>query len=341
MADIQGDPSGETRAARRPVTIYLDTSDLSYLVKGRGPAGANVSPARDRLVALLTDERVRLVVSFVHLAEMAIDDATADAALRWLDTGPPIWCFTTAAEAIFRAELLGESLTIDAEPLTRGIVESLRLRLRAPMPSVSAGTVARGVRGIALAWAKAEELSKRAAARRPGTTAKEHAVAMREQRRVADRVLRGEAHDLPLVARVAASVLMPIARWVTARHELTLDDVRAHARLPPGCSWFAGCVPPDTWRDAAKRVKLSPADAPASALRVAISAGRSTRPSAVYDVQHLAYAARCDFATIDGPNFRATARVRAALARPTFFETARLDEVVGALERAARPEPLG
>lgn len=332
VTDDRGDSRGE---ARRPVTVYLDTSDLSYLVKGRGPGGVDVSPTRDRLLALLATERARLFVSLVHFAEMAIDDGTAEAAIRWVDTGPPIWCFTTSAEAIFRAELLGESLSVNLERLTRAGVASMRLRLRAPLPGVAAGTVARGVRQLADVWGKAEAWSQRAAARPPGTTAREHAMAKTERRRVAERVLRGEHHGLPWVARAAASVLIPFSRWAAARHGLTLEDVRAHGGLPPGCSWFAGCAPPDAWRAAAQRVKSSPADAPASALRVAIAAGGPTRPGALYDVQHLAYAARCDFATIDGPNFRATQRVRAKLARPTFFPTAHLDEVVRAVRDAA------
>ncbi len=313
--------------------VYLDTSDISYLVKGRGPAGLDVPAARDRLLALLTNEQARLMISFVHLAEIAINRSTSEAALRWLETGPPIWCFTTPADSIFRAELLGQSLKINAQPLTRPMLESLRLPLCGPVRSVSAGTVARAFRWIAVGWAKAEQLRQRAARRRPNTTAKQHAEAMHEQHRIVEAILRGEHGKLPAAGRAAVSMFLPVARWVTARHGLTLEDVRAHGRLPPGCSWFAGTVPPAAWRDAGKRVK-SPRDAPASALRVAIDAGRSTQPGVVYDVRHLAYAACCDFATIDGPNFRATASVRAKIVRPTFFRTASLDEVVGAIERA-------
>lgn len=318
--------------------LYLDTSDLSYLVKGRGPKTAgDVVAARERLVRLLRDGRVRLVVSFVHLAEIALDAETSDAALAWLDAGTPVWCFTTDAAAIFRAELLGERLAIHAEPLTHEAVVSLRLPLRGPVPRVSAALVARAVRWIAVWRACAESLSKRAARRPEGRIAKQHAEAMREQRRIAERVLRGEYEELPTATRVAARLLMPIAHCLIARRGLTLDDIRAHQRLPPGCSWFAGTVPREAWSAAAKRV-TSPKDAPASALRVAIEASRSAQPSTVYDVQHLAYAAHCDFATIDGPNFRATARVRGALARPVFFATGHLGDVVDAVERAVSAE---
>lgn len=322
-------------AERNPVMLYLDTSDLSYLVKGRGPESAgDVVAARERLAALLRSGRVRLVVSFVHLAEIALDTETSDAALAWLDAGTPVWCFLTPAETIFRAELLGEPLAIDAEPLVREKMVSMRLPLRGPMPSVSAGTAARAVRWIAERRSAAENLAKRAARRPEGATAKEHAEAMREQRRITERVVRGEHGDLPVFARVVASVLMPIARRLAAWRGLTLDDVQVHQRLPPGCSWFAGLLPPDAWRSAAERV-ASPSDAPACALRVVIEASRPTKPGALYDVQHLAYAARCDFATIDGPNYRATARVRSALARPVLFPTGQLGEVVRAVESTA------
>ncbi len=320
---------------RRPIALYLDTSDLSYLVKGRGPAAAgDVIAARGRLEALLRDGSVRLFVSFVHLAEMALDKETSDAALAWLDAGTPVGCFMTSAEAIFRAELLGEPLAVNAEPLARDRILSLRLPLRGPLPSVPGASVARAFSWVAAGLAGAESLSKRAARRPEGTKAKGHAEALREQRRIGERVLRGEHHDLPLLARVVAALLMPIARSLGAWHGLTLDDVRAHQRLPAGCSWFAGTVRPETWRAAAKRVG-SPRDAPASALRVAIEASRPTQPSALYDVQHLAYAARCDFATIDGPNFRATTKVRGALTSTVFFPTGHLADVVGAVESAA------
>jgi hypothetical protein len=325
------------------VTVYLDTSDLSYLLKGRGTAaaGGDVRSARERLEALIRAERVRLLVSFVHLAEIAVHDETAEAALAWLDRGLAVWCFTTPSVDIFRAELLGERPAVEAEPLSRSKLESSRFPLRLAATSVSAGSVARGVRRIARGYSYAENLGKRAARRPPGTTAKRHADAQREQARLVDLILKGEHDNLPLVARAAAVTLTPIMRWAAARAGLTLDDVRAQLRLPSGCSWFSGTLPPATWEKAAKRVRAQPTAAPASALRIAIEkwekgdAGRVAQPGVLYDVQHLAYAARCDFATIDGPNFRATTKVREALSRPRFFPTARLLEVVEALERAS------
>lgn len=322
-------------------TLYLDTSDLSYLVKGRGPAAAgDVVAARDRLEALAREGRLQIVLSLIHLAELAQNAETSMAALAWLDGRVPVWCVRTPPGVIFRAELLGTSLTMQADPLAREDLESLRLPLRVPGVRVRAATLARGVKQVVVGLAAIENRSKRVARRQVERGAKQHARGVREQHRLVERLVRGDYDGLAPVQRAVATAALPILRWWTSRAGLRLEDVLAHRRLPPGCSWFAGTVPPAEWSEAAKRVRSRPAEAPASALRVAIEKGeagdpgRVTQPGLLYDLHHLAYAARCDFATLDGANYRATATVREQLARPTFFPTARLHEVVEAVERA-------
>ncbi|MCC8361702.1 hypothetical protein LK996_01205 [Lysobacter sp. A6] len=54
---------------RRPVTVYLDSSDFSHLSDPR--ATASLRTTRDRLLALARNENVRFVFSAAHMSEMA------------------------------------------------------------------------------------------------------------------------------------------------------------------------------------------------------------------------------------------------------------------------------
>ncbi len=316
-------------------TLYLDTADLSYLLKGRGPGGAaQIAEQRARLEALVRAERARLCVSLVHLAEIAVDPRTRDAALLWMETGPTIWCFTTAADAIFRAELLGESLSIQVSVLTRAAVEDLRVPLRIPGLTIGGARIARTMKRLTGLMAHAENVSKRARRRPAGMTARRHASRLAEEGRATDRLLRGDVDWMPAPARAVAHAF----RALIAASGFTIEDVRRHRSMGPGRSWIAGLVSPAHW-DAADGMIRDPIRAPASALRAAIEdfeagdPGRRSRSSTVYDVNHLAYAARCDVATIDGANLRATASVRAKLGRPKLFEVAHLDSVLDEIER--------
>lgn len=115
----------------RPLTLYLDTSDLSYLAKGSGPGGsALIGQQRARLDALVASGRVRLCVSIIHLAELAIDDETREAVLAWWSTVPALSWFTTPAEDIFRAELRGEPVVLEARPVTVRELRALTVRTR-------------------------------------------------------------------------------------------------------------------------------------------------------------------------------------------------------------------
>ncbi|MBX3248125.1 MAG: hypothetical protein KF901_13180 [Myxococcales bacterium] len=98
-----------------PRMLYLDTNDVSHLVKGRGPGGPErVGQQRDELRQMIEDGRVRLLVSFIHLAEMALDDETREGGRAWLRMLPEVWCFTTPVDDIFRAELRNQALRIEA-----------------------------------------------------------------------------------------------------------------------------------------------------------------------------------------------------------------------------------
>ncbi len=320
------------------VTVYLDTSDLSYLLKGRGSAACgDTRSARERLEALIRAERVRLCVSFVHLAEIAVHDETAEAAFAWLEGGAPVWCFTTPAQAIFQAELLGEPLAVEIEPLTRSRIESARVPAN-DVASVPGSLVAHGLRAVARSYAILDNVGKRTAQRTPGAGKREREQATRETHRLVGRMLRGEHDGVPTPVRWAMAMCLPIIRWGSSRIGLTPLEVYDGHAFP---SWFAGTLPPTSWRQAATRARSSPEAAPASALRLAIERQkgsdlrRPTEPGDRFDVEHLAYAARCDFATIDGENFSATRAVRTRLARPLVFPTGRLAEVVAAVERAA------
>lgn len=320
--------------------LYLDTSDHSYLLKGRGPAkGGDWGAHRARLERLLREERARVLLSLVHMSEVAADPETREAALLWLDAGVPVFGFTTTAEAIFRAELLGEFLRVEAHPFGRTDVESLRLATAVPSVRIGGAAIARGVKGVLDLAARADNLGKRASRPPKGSDPRAHAAKTAASERVVDRLLRGDTSGLPAPARALAAAVLAAAPALLARAELTLEDVVTSRRLKrSGRSWIVGMVGRDRVPDA-ERVAREPARAPACALRTAIDEcetrdpGRRTRSSTLYDAVHLAYAARCDIATIDGFNFRATRAVREKLDRPKVFEVSNVGVVLDEIER--------
>jgi hypothetical protein len=321
-------------------TLYLDTSDLSYLLKGRGPAhGGDWVAHRARLESLLREGRVQLLISFVHLGEIALDPETKDAALDWLDAGVPVFGFTTTADAIFRAELLGDFPCVEARPFTRTDAEQLKLATTVPGLKVAGAMLARGVKGIVDLAAWADNFGKRAARPPKGSDRRAHMAKTAASERIADRILRGDTVGLPAPVRALAAAALAATPALLARSNLTLEDVVASRRLKrSGRSWIIGLVERERVAEAEQTAR-DPARAPACALRVAIDEcerrdpARKTRSSTLYDVMHLAYATRCDIATIDGFNFRATEKVRTKLVRPKLFEVGNLGSVLDEAER--------
>lgn len=324
-------------------TVYLDTSDLSCLLKGRGPPGTGDWGAhRARLEALITADRVQLYVSLIHVAEMAFKPSVAALALEWLERGVPVSIILTSSDAIFRAELSGASIAIVAMPLTRAMLQSQRVPLRiGPIKtSISGAQAARVLKYFTKMWAGAENLSKRARRRPASLSRQEHRAQLRRSDDATEDVIRGSTPSMPLPVQGLAKAFGALAPRVLATRGLTLDDVRRQVRLAPGRSWMTGLVGPAGW-DAAQSFVRDPVRAPSSALRDAIEnweardAMREARSSTVYDVNHAAYAGRCDVATIDGPNLRATAAVRAKLTRTRFYKTGKIDAVLDAIEAGA------
>lgn len=325
--------------ASSPPTLYLDTSDLSYLVKGRGPGGAaRVQEQRTRLSTLITEGRVRLYVSLVHLAEMAIDSETRRAAHRWLGTVSPVWCFTTGAEKIFRAELLGQELVVDARVLTTADLDELVVPTRLGF-RLSGTSVALFINALNRG---------RAAAQRTGRSAERRdrdAGTTRESARAVKRLLQGDLSWMPLPVRpFARSYLKLVAKL--ARHGIGLspeDLARQGGLAKHGLGWVAGIVEPGAWPRPSFVAPSNAGSAPACALRAAVEQreakdlGRNPASSTYYDVQHLAYVAYCDFATLDSMNFDATKKVRRALERPTIVRAGRLAEVLGLLDHDTHP----
>jgi len=282
-----------------------------------------------RLESLMRLDRVRLVVSDVHRAEMALNAETTAAARRWIEHGPPVWHFLADSHDIFRAELLGE----------RAMFEVRRLTLEDLEATVAGVVIARQIKGFAEWTARAQNMSKRAARRAPGTKPHQHAKNVADKHRTAERVLRGDLSELPLWLRPFPRVLLAAANTFLRRDGRTLQAPVVHMKLANrGLSWLVALLEPRQVAAAVKRVGI-PRDAPASALRAAVEqkeAGDDTRRAAsgtAYDVLHLAYAAHCDVATIDRFNWDATAKVRAQLDRPAIFPVAHLAEVLAELER--------
>jgi hypothetical protein len=92
------------------LSLYLDTSDLSALLKGRVPV------LQERLEAMMLRGDVMPLVSQEHVFEIAQDAHTSRCARTWFERGFPVWMFSTLSSEIFKAELIGEPLEVRAQP---------------------------------------------------------------------------------------------------------------------------------------------------------------------------------------------------------------------------------
>ena len=318
------------------ISVYLDTSDLSYLIKGRGPGGpARNAERAERLRRIMADGRVRLFVSFVHLAEMALDTETRERARAWLCRVPPVWCFTTTTEDIFRAELRGERRALDARHLTVGDLERMKVPTRMPGVDFDGVTVARFFKYVSEGQAAAERWIRRADRRARDTGA------ATEAGHAAARLLSGDVAWMPAWVRPIASAYLHVAPKVLRRFGggVSFDDLgkRAHLEMR-GLAWTSSLVDASERPDGSFIAGTNARRAPACALRAAIERrerrdlNRDPQSGTRFDVLHVAYGANCDVATIDKANFDATKEVRRHLSRPRLFRTGNLDAVLECVE---------
>jgi hypothetical protein len=94
MAEARTDGTDDAPRAQRPVALYPDTADLSYLVLGRIPGltAVEVTTVRDDLLALVRAGQLWLRLSLFHAAEIVLRAKVASAAsvaLRALPTSRP------------------------------------------------------------------------------------------------------------------------------------------------------------------------------------------------------------------------------------------------------------
>lgn len=310
------------------LSLYLDTSDLSALLKGRVPV------LQGRLEAMMQRGDVMLLVSQEHVFEIAQDAHTSRCARAWFERGFPVWMFSTLSSEIFRAELMGEPLEVHARPWDGRSLSTLK------HPLLN-GHAARVLKLILRLRAWADNRGKKAMRRSPEVPANLHRAKLKANEAVVRGLLSGDASMLPTWAQPIVRTGTSRLLRMVGRRGLDSAALRQQVDLKAeGLSWFAGLIAPDAWA-AAKERCADAASAPASAMRVAIvrhELRALTKASTEPDLMHVAYAVQCDVATIDGENMKATKSVRPKLTKTTFFGTGKLESVLDFIDsRGAEP----
>lgn len=116
-AETSGDGSSVT--ALSSASLYLDTSDLSCLLLGRLQQDV-IRPVRWRaqIEALLAADRVRLRISPIHLAEMALRPELYTRALNALAACPNVYLVTCKSDSVFRVELERQEIVFEERPFS-------------------------------------------------------------------------------------------------------------------------------------------------------------------------------------------------------------------------------
>ncbi len=331
----------DTASGRRslhPVTsasIYLDTSDLSYLLLGRiGKDTERPSRWRTRLEQLLAADRVRLRVSPVHLAELALRPDLLSRGLDALSSTPNLYLVMSRAADVFRAELEGhEPIVLVERPATE--LRGLTIPMRWFPAGIPGPLIARVIK-MAVRWgASASGTGKRAQV--------DHPV---ERERVL-RMLRGETTGIPPWLHPATLAFARLAPWIARRAGLPANAVeRLIQEEGRGFGWATATTTAElprrqgrNWREGDVRAL------PATLLRASVEqvhanprrpADQGTR----YDIAHLAYVAYSDFSTVDGANLDAVKQVLRQLPHLHVFRTGSLDPLLDAVEERDGAAPM-
>lgn len=303
-------------------TLYLDTSDLSYLMLGDVIKGdGRAVPWRERLLELLKSHRVRLRVSLIHAAEVLLRPDLIEIAARLLNDTPNIVFVETTPHSIFRQELQHAG----REP-------TVLMEKRASSAEFEHPLFQLPLIGLRLSPACLSALVKLLLKLRARGRALE-----REQRRsprslkFSDWLASREAVRTLLRRRgLPDGFLDPDGPWDAAG----------------GLSWTATMQP----RFFPRRLNngWEPEDIlamPATVLRATIARrdyadrGRPLRSSSLYDVEHMAYVAYSDYSTMDAANFDATKAVHKHLPHLRIFKCGNLEPVLELIERQLTEAP--
>jgi hypothetical protein len=317
-------------------SLYLDTSDLSCLLLGRLRKD-NVRPPRwrSRIEALLASDRARLRISPIHLAELALRRELYAHALKALASVPNVYMVTPRSNSVFRVELERQDVVFEERPFSAADLMNLDLDTRWGPMRMSGVGLARFVKRIVRLDASARNLAKRARKNQDRSDEK-------ARRRLALQVLRGETDAFPKWSRPAVAAFARYAPRVLQRFGRTIAEVeRGLEEESRGFGW-AATVAPDARlpRKDGKKWKVEDVRSmPATILRACVehvhaNPDRPADDGTHYDVEHLAYVAYSDFATVDGANYDALKPALAHLSHLHVFKTGNLDPLLDVLEKS-------
>lgn len=333
---VEASDAGASVTSLSSVSLYLDTSDLSCLLLGRLHKDT-VRPAmwRSRIEALLAADRVRLRISPIHLAELAQRRELYALAVEALAACPNVYLVTCRSGSVFRVELERQELVFEERPFSASDLMNLDLTTGWGPVRMSGFGLARFVKRIARMEAFALNLGKGAR--------KEHSEKdEKTKKKLALQALRGETDAFPKWSRPAVAAFSRYAPRILQRFGRSVEEVeRVLDEESRGFGW-AVTVAPGARFPRKDGKKWKPEDVrtmPATVFRACVErvhadANRPADDSTQYDVEHLAYVAHSDFATVDRENYDALKPALAHLSHLHVFKTGNLDPLLDVLERS-------
>lgn len=314
-----------------PVTVYLDTSDLSYLILGKNGQDTRWSQFRNDCIQLAKKGLVRFQLSLSHLEELSRRDSLHRDGLGLLGQIPSTALVLTDAYAIFRLEAQDQEVRLHE---TLAEVATIRREARHYRPALSRR----------FAQLKLSHLARNT-----------EAFFINLRRRIAEpQTLEDDKFTLEMAEG-------DFSRWPPWTH-------KAMQRVVGGLGKLAtkyGKMDTATYIRASRvgldgsvrersslkgmpileKGKLDPAVVrlkPATALRAAVlmawrsDHSRPYRRSVRLDTEHLAYAAYADVATVDKAVWDATKRVHRHLTHgPELFRAGNLGPVLDYVRKQA------
>jgi hypothetical protein len=339
---VESADGGANVTALRSAALYLDTSDLSCLLLGRLNKDTVRPPQwRARIEALLRADKVRLRISPIHFAELALRRELYAHALQALAGVPNVYLVSCRNDSVFRAELEGEQVVLEERPLTATDLAQMDFGTRFGPVNASGARVARFVKGIARLEASARNLAKRAR--------KHDATDAKAKKLLGLQVLRGETDVFPKWSRPAVAAFARLAPRVLHRLGSSLAEVeRALEEESRGFAWTATIAPGARLprKDGKKWKPEAVLSMPATVLRASVERvhadpNRPADDGTHYDVEHLAFVAYSDFGTVDGANFDALKPVLRQLSHLHVFKTGNLDPLLEVLENTEMADSEG
>jgi hypothetical protein len=332
---VETSDAGSNVTTLSSASLYLDTSDLSCLLLGRLQQDV-IRPAkwRAQIEALLAADRLRLRISPIHLAEMALRPELYTRALEALAACPNVYLVTCRSDSVFRVELERQEIFFDERPFSASDLANLDLTTRWGPVSMSGFGLARFIKRIVRVEAFARDLGKSARKGRSDNDEK-------TKKRLALQALRGETDAFPKWSRPAVAAFSKYAPRVLQRFGRSRADVeRALEEESRGFSWAATVAPGARFprKEGKKWNAEDVRSMPATVLRACVERvhadpNRPADDATHYDVEHLAYLAYSDFGTVDGANFDAIKPALALLPHLHMFKTGNLDPPLELLEK--------